>query len=307
MRPQENRPSAILLLGITLIVLLLGMLVGQLLGTWCMQQVSADFSAWQSDPGVLSAGDRNWVRLSLLFTNAFAFALPGLFVAWWVLGSASWDFFGLRNRVPVPAWLWAVGFFIASLPVVAYSLWWNQQLDLPELLKGMEAGANRLLGVIFTYDSWWEFPLTFAAVAIAPAVGEELIFRGLLQKKLEQASGSALYAVLVTALIFSALHLQFAGFLPRFLLGVVLGGIYVWTRNLWVPILIHLLHNGVQVTAAFMAEDYEFQPEMTESPNPWFALVGVLVAIVAARELSKVMQTSANNRPDQLDEEVESA
>jgi uncharacterized protein len=298
MRQQNKAPDTILLLGTTLLLLLLGMLIGQLLVSWCAQQVSVDLRTWQPDQGGLSLADRNWVRLQLLLSNAFAFALPGLAVAGIVLRASSVSFFGLRKPVPVRAWGWAVVFFVASLPIVTYSLWWNQQLDLPELLEGMEAGANRLLGVIFTYDSWWEFPLTFTAVAIAPAVGEELIFRGILQKQLEHISGKGWVAVGVTALVFSALHLQFAGFLPRFLLGVVLGCIYLWTRNLWVPIIIHLLYNGLQVTAAFATKDFEFEPEMTEAPNPWLALAGLLVAIVAARELRKALGNPGRLRAD---------
>lgn len=281
MRQDEKHPDSIVLLGLTLLFLLLGMFVGQLLAAWCSAQVSGNVFAGAVEVSALSTADRNWIRLSLLLTNTFAFAVPGLLVAWLVLGDQRTSFFGLHRSVPYRGWALAAAFFVASLPVVAYSLWWNQQLDLPELLQGMEEGANRLLEAIFTFDSWLEFPLTFLAVAIAPAIGEELIFRGILQKQLERGTGSGWLAVLLTAAIFSAIHLQFAGFVPRFLLGVILGAIYLWTRNLWVPIVIHLLHNGVQVTAAFATEDYQFEPEMSEAPSAWLALAGLVAAVAA--------------------------
>jgi uncharacterized protein len=88
-------------------------------------------------------------------------------------------------------------------------------------------------------------------IAVLPGIGEELIFRGILQKQVGLMLKNPIAAIWIAGFIFSAIHLQFEGFLPRMALGVVLGYLYHWTQNLWVPIIAHAFNNGIQVIVIY--------------------------------------------------------
>jgi hypothetical protein len=83
-------------------------------------------------------------------------------------------------------------------------------------------------------------------------VGEELLFRGALQNVLVEWTKKTHLSVWITAIIFSALHAQFYGFLPRMLLGVILGYTYIWSGSLWLPMLFHFLNNGLAVLFSYL-------------------------------------------------------
>jgi hypothetical protein len=85
-----------------------------------------------------------------------------------------------------------------------------------------------------------------------PAIGEELLFRGVLQKLIQKMTGSSHWAIWITATLFSALHLQFFGFLPRLLLGALFGYLLEWTGTLWLPILAHFINNASGVIVFFI-------------------------------------------------------
>jgi hypothetical protein len=98
--------------------------------------------------------------------------------------------------------------------------------------------------------------------AALPAIGEEFFFRGTLQQLFNQWFKNKHVAIIVTAFLFSAIHLQFYGFIPRFLLGLYLGYLFVWTGSLWAPIFAHFLHNGISVGIQYFANQQGIEPEM---------------------------------------------
>jgi len=98
-------------------------------------------------------------------------------------------------------------------------------------------------------------------VAVVPAVGEELLFRGVLQKIMIAWTKNPHFGVWITAFLFSALHLQFFGFFPRMLLGALFGYLFLWSKSLWLPILGHFINNGTVVLASY------FYPEMVNKAD----------------------------------------
>jgi membrane protease YdiL (CAAX protease family) len=88
-------------------------------------------------------------------------------------------------------------------------------------------------------------------IAILPAVGEEFFFRGVLQKILIKLFKSGHVAIWVTAFIFSAMHFQFFGFVPRFILGLIFGYLFFWSGTLWLPVISHFINNAVPVIMAY--------------------------------------------------------
>jgi membrane protease YdiL (CAAX protease family) len=116
-----------------------------------------------------------------------------------------------------------------------------------------------------------DFILNFLMIAVVAPVAEELLFRGTLQQLLQRAI-RAHWAIIITGAVFSFTHGDLYGFLPRWLLGILLGYMFFMSRNLWVPIFAHFLFNGLQVVMVFLfqqeashvnIEEESFTPQVT--------------------------------------------
>lgn len=146
---------------------------------------------------------------------------------------------------------------IALLPLIQALTVWNQSWEIPgdfgTWARRMEDQTEALILYLTSFDSTTQFLLGLLVMAVLPGVGEELLFRGLLQNQFRTLFGRPHLAVLLTALLFSAIHLQFYGFATRALLGIWFGYLYLWTRNLWVPVLAHFVHNGVTLLLVYLA------------------------------------------------------
>jgi membrane protease YdiL (CAAX protease family) len=115
-------------------------------------------------------------------------------------------------------------------------------------------------------------------IALLPAIGEELVFRGMLQPELFRATGNHHAAIWISAIIFSAFHMQFFGFVPRLLLGALFGYLYVWSANLLIPMIAHFVNNGFSVLMMYLYQKGIITVDM-ESPEaaPWPMVIGFTI------------------------------
>ncbi len=197
-----------------------------------------------------------------------AFALPALAFAQYFAKDKKYDFIGLGKKAS-----WALVGFSLLLGLCYYPLLdWiyqlNRELSLTDSLKEMEK-QNELLTQAFLKGSGLNHLFAnLLLMALLPAFCEELFFRGALQGYLSHWSGKPHVAIWVSAFIFSALHMEFLGFVPRLLMGAYLGYMYAWSGSLWVSILGHFFHNGLAIFAVWLghngfdtgvlAEEYHF-------------------------------------------------
>ena len=100
-------------------------------------------------------------------------------------------------------------------------------------------------------DTIWDLFYTILVIAVVPAIGEELLFRGYLQQKLVNWLSNSHTAILITAFLFSAIHFHLQGIIPRFVLGVLLGYLFYWSNSLWLPILAHFVNNAQAVIFSY--------------------------------------------------------
>ena len=136
---------------------------------------------------------------------------------------------------------------------------WNESVKLPEFLGGFEQWAEELedsmkilTDYLTEFDSTGYFILTVFVIAVIPGIGEELLFRGFLQNILRRIFKNDHIAIWIAAILFSAIHFQFYGFIPRMLLGALFGYLYLWTGNLLVPIVAHFINNCVSLVALYI-------------------------------------------------------
>jgi len=150
---------------------------------------------------------------------------------------------------------------IVSLPFINWLVHINSAMHLPEFLSGVERwmrgaeeNAAKLTDAFLATSSWGGLMFNLLMIAVLAAVGEELIFRGILVRLFRDWTRNVHLAVFIPALLFSALHLQFYGFFGRLVLGVILGYLFVWSGSLWVPIIVHFLNNSMAVILSFLEQ-----------------------------------------------------
>jgi membrane protease YdiL (CAAX protease family) len=149
-------------------------------------------------------------------------------------------------------------------------------------MKAREEEAQQLTDAFLVTDRVGGFLFNLLMIAVVAAIGEELIFRGILVRLFKEWTNNVHVAVFLPALIFSALHLQFYGFLPRLVLGIFLGYLFVWTGSLRVPIIIHFLNNAFAVVLAFLDSRGILQIDVEQvgsSGNPWVILISLLLSL----------------------------
>lgn len=198
---------------------------------------------------------RNFVRTVNLISHTFTFTLPALIVMLFLYRKKWLAAFKL-HKAPDLKMVWlATLFLLVAFPFIQVLYHINQQIPLPDYLKTMEDTTTGMIGGLLTMESPIELAFNLLVIAVMPALGEELLFRGIVQPKFSEYFQNPTIGIWLTAFIFSAIHMQFEGFFPRMFLGAMIGYLFYWTNNLWVPIVAHLVNNGMQVLVAYFYKD----------------------------------------------------
>ena len=137
---------------------------------------------------------------------------------------------------------------LISLPAINLLASINQLIPMSDWMVEMERKAEAITKAFLLTGSIWAYLVNILMIAILPAVGEELIFRGILQRRLVEYTRSRWVGILLAAALFSAIHMQFQGFIPRFALGVAFGYLLEVTGSIWVPIAAHFFNNAIAAT-----------------------------------------------------------
>ncbi len=188
----------------------------------------------------------------VLINHLGTFILPS-FLFFWIRKSAFNTEIGVRKFPDIRTIIIVTLTMIGSLYFVLYLYEWNKSLPLPSWATSLENDAEEKIKAMISNTAVASFFINFVIMAILPAVGEEFIFRGILQNILISVSRKPWLSILISAAIFSAIHLQFEGFFPRMILGFLLGYMYLITHNIWVPILGHLVNNAFQLILQYAA------------------------------------------------------
>ncbi len=209
--------------------------------------------AYRQLSGASPVGSRNFVRAVLLVNHLFSFILPAALTAWIFYRKNAPSELYLRKTPDLRSVLLAAALLIVSIPCVEYLYALNMKIHLPGWMNNMEEQSDQLIKGILTTDRPYEFIFNLFLIAIIPAIGEEMVFRGTIQKQLSRIIPNPHVAIWTSAAIFSAVHFQFQGFFARMFLGALLGYLLYWTKNLWVPMAAHFLNNGLQVAGLYFS------------------------------------------------------
>jgi hypothetical protein len=186
------------------------------------------------------------------------FLIPTILFAF-LDGGKVWTYLKLNIRPLFMTAVFSVLAIFAAVPLINFLSEWNAQMSLPSSLKDIELwmkDAEDKAAVVtanfLNVTTPGGFLINLLMIGVIPAIGEEFLFRGVLQKLFHQLTKNIHVSVILAAFLFSAIHMQFYGFIPRFMMGVMLGYVFVWSGSLWVPILIHFTNNSAAVVVSFL-------------------------------------------------------
>ncbi|MBK0404930.1 CPBP family intramembrane metalloprotease [Adhaeribacter sp. BT258] len=297
----------------TKILLLLGFMVGgicvgmfvALLGLNLFFGLSvADISQITVNPQAFPNGRAAMVFYQLA-THFFMFtAAPLVFIA---LAEPSVKRYLFAKKNYVGLLLLSALLALVIMPANSWLINWNAKMVLPEALAGFELWAKEkeetlaeLTKFLTRFDTLGQMLVGLVAFALVPAIGEELVFRGVLQKNLARLLKNHHVAIWLTAFIFGAIHVQFYGFFPRMLLGGLFGYLYFWSKNLWVPIAAHFMNNGFTVFMLYLQQQNLIKANVESTDSlPWhLGLVSLVMSLLLLFYLKKRYENTPENCPE---------
>ena len=200
------------------------------------------------------------LRGSQFFQTLGIFLFPSVVCAW-LFSDNYKEYLGVDQPIHLPAAVWAIISMIAAVPFLNWTYALNQQMALPESLKGLEtwmkeveAEAARITELLLNTKNISMIVFNVLIICVVAGVCEEFMFRGLLQTFFGRLIRNPHAVIWTIAILFSAIHFQFYGFITRMLLGAWLGYLMYYTKTLWIPILAHFTNNFFSV-----GEYYLFQ------------------------------------------------
>lgn len=178
-----------------------------------------------------------------------------------------------------------------AIPAMNLIIEWNESITFPSSLSGLEAwlkaqeaNAQSLTAEMMQMSNLAELLVMILIVGILTGIGEEFVFRGILQRLFLNKFHDPHIAVWTTAILFSAVHFQFYGFVPRMMLGAFFGYLLVWSGNIWLPVIAHALNNSLSVIGAYMQKGAEegtlIDTLGTEKGDIGWVIAGMILTVV---------------------------
>lgn len=286
-RPPEPRVRMVLIAQFALF----------LMGVAAFQVISM-LAGWSELPPLTadSSDAARWItRLQLGIGHFLTFSVSSFLTVWIFYRRISndgpdWqDYLGTRRLPGASLTGMTILMMAVSLPLVLFLLNVNQQIPLPEVFRMAEDQTEEMLKSLLKMENAGALLVNLTIIALLPALGEELMFRGVIQQQLMRRIADPRLALLLSAAIFSFAHFQFEGFLPRMLLGLLLGWLYWRTHNFWVVVLAHFFNNGLQIVGQYMYGKELSSVDLEQDIQvPWFAAaVSALLIWVAMRQIDQ--------------------
>lgn len=206
--------------------------------------------------------ERTHILWSSLIQGLFAFCIPAIIVAHF--SSNDWKQWLELTRFPqLKSILGVIVVYLISLPAMESLVEWNANLHFPESLSSLEAlfrswedSSADTTKIILEAHGWISVFIGVLVIGVFTGFSEELFFRGGIQGIFIRSNMGKATGVWCAALIFSTMHFQFFGFLPRLLMGAFFGYTLLWTRSIWVPVFAHILNNSMVVITAALSDNF---------------------------------------------------
>jgi len=210
------------------------------------------------------------------------------FVLGYLFTGKSFDYLKLNHWAKPMSFILVPLLIISAIPLINFMAEINSYLVLPDFMSGIEQwmktseeSAAEVTKIFLKADGFGGLMLNVFMIALIPAVGEELLFRGVLQNIFVKWTKNAHWGIFIAAFVFSFIHFQFYGFLPRMFLGIIFGYFYVWSKSLWLSMLGHFINNGFAVVVSYFVTDQIANDKIesigTDSQTIIFTVISVVL------------------------------
>ncbi|MFP4619912.1 MAG: CPBP family intramembrane glutamic endopeptidase [Bacteroidales bacterium] len=217
------------------------------------------------------------------------FVFPPLIIAR-LYSEGVWNFLGFPSQPKIASVSAVIIMIFVALPFINFLSHLNQSLPFPESLESLEKylinreeDAREMTHRFLDADNIQQLFVNLFMIAVLPAFGEEMVFRGILQKLFALWSRNIHWGILIAAILFSAMHIQFYGFLPRLALGLLFGYLFFWSGSIWLPILGHFVNNASAVVYYYIVDGkgwiYAGNYAILESSGFIVVLSGCMIAL----------------------------
>ncbi len=232
-----------------------------------------------SDPGMI-----NMLKMMQVMQALGLFIVPPLVFAF-IDSNDVFNYLNL-NKMPVMInLLLTCLLMIAAQPLINWMAELNSLMPAPDWMLDAEKNAAEVTKIFLKMNGVSVLIINLIVIAFLPALGEELLFRGIVQGLVQKATKNNHLAIWISAILFSALHMQFLGFFPRMLMGAAFGYLLYWSGSLWLPVVGHFVNNAGAVIISFMIQKKGLDPQLEDvgtnnGQTGYVILSFVLIAVI---------------------------
>ncbi len=224
----------------------------------------------------------NAAKLAQLISSVFMFFVPAFFYAM-IVNRKPLQHLGFRKMVSAKQFILAIGIaafgFLLSIILSEVTQLIPLSKNLTALFHKWDDSYNEQVMAMASMKNLGDYFFTLLVIALAPAIVEEALFRGGLQQLLEKWFRNATVAIIVTSILFSAIHGSYYGFLSRFALGIMLGLLFYYSRNIWLNILMHFINNAIAVTQLYVITRSSKLTKETMDDNLHLGYPSILISL----------------------------
>lgn len=221
----------------------------------------------------------------------FVFIFPTM-LCWLMTSARPWSMMGMDRSLTLKSLGWMLALYVIAYPAMAQIIYYNANVSFPDSMKGLEqtlrdwenAGADTT-AAIMSATSVGGLIVNILIVGLFTGLAEEMFFRAGIQRMMIASRLSPTVAIWSAAAIFSFVHFQFFGFVPRLLLGAMFGYVYWRTRSIWAPALLHGINNSIVVVTEWINRrngiSFDFEQYITDTSGiPWWFIFSTLLTIL---------------------------
>jgi membrane protease YdiL (CAAX protease family) len=239
---------------------------------------------------------RSYIKAGIGLNHLAMFSLSALIFAYWIRKEGWKSYFDTLSVDFDLLFKFVIVLFLAY-PLIAVSALALEQIDLPEWMVSIDEESIDSLMKMLQMDGIGDLIINLIIIALIPAIGEELLFRGVIQRELVKKMKNPHIAIFLASAIFSGFHMQIQGFLPKLIIGLVLGYAYYWTKSIWYPMFIHFVNNGLQTLLLFfMGDKLEATQKTAEKPEILYLIIGVIISCFLCYRLAKHIKTQIDEK-----------
>ncbi len=226
-----------------------------------------------------TGAERLWLRLGLMVNHISMFIGTAFVFAFYFHQNTFSRYIKANQGIDIKSLLVWGAAILLSYPLVAFLTELNAFIPLPEWAQAGQDDAILMLTNVLKMDGIGDLIICLMIVGVLPAIGEELIFRGIVQNKLSESISNPHIAILIASVLFGLTHMQLERIIPLSFLGLLLGYSYYYSRSIYVPIVLHFLNNSLQVVSLYSIG--EINPSMLENtPDlPLTLIIGSTLAV----------------------------